>query len=72
MLGLHRLEGAVDVSHTGDARRRREIECHILVVKLFLHAPVFLHHEGVVGGGYKQYVENTPLHQFAESGILEI
>ena len=55
-----------------EARRIAQGECGIFVEEFLIDAPVVFEHEGIVGIGNEEHIEDTPRHEIDKRGIFEI
>ena len=55
-----------------EARRIAQGECGIFIEELLIDAPIVFEHEGIVGVGDEEHIEDTPRHEIDKRGIFEI
>ena len=70
--GLQRLARLFRRAHLRERRRIAQAEVHILVEDFFVNPPVVLKHEGVVGIGNYQDVEDAARHEIDERHVFQI
>ena len=59
-------------AHLGEARRITQGECGIFVEEFLVYTSVVFEHEGIVGIGDEEHIEDTPRHEIDKRGIFEI
>ena len=69
--GVQHLGGLFLGTHLGERRRITQPKLHILVVDFLLHATVVLEHEGIVGVGHDEHIEDATHHQIHERHVFQ-
>ena len=59
-------------AHLREARRIAQGECGIFIEEFLVNASIVFEHEGIVGIGDKEHIEDTPRHEIDKRGIFEI
>ena len=65
------LVGLIGRRYLRECRRVTHTQFYVLIENLFIDAPVVLQHEGVVGVGYNEHVEDTFRHQIDKRHVLQ-
>ena len=55
-----------------EARRIAQGECGIFIEELLVYTSIVFEHEGIVGIGNEEHIEDTPRHEIDKRGIFEI
>ncbi len=68
--GCEHALGLLDGGHLGERGRIAEAEGHVLVVDFLLHAAVVLKHEGIVGIGHDEDIEDASGHDVEKRHVF--
>ena len=66
------LVGLISSRYLRKGRRVAHTQFHILVEDFLIDSPVVLQHEGIIGIGHNEHVEDTSRHQVDKRHILQI
>ena len=69
--GLQHLVGFLGSRHLGKRGRIAQAQLHVFVKQLLVDAAIILQHEGIVGIGYYQDIENTLRHQVDKRDVFQ-
>ena len=69
---VQHLIGLLSSRHLGEGRWIAHTQFHILVEDLLVDTTIILQHEGIIGIGHNEHVEDTSRHQVDKRHILQI